>query len=101
MSPSVNTPEPFQGYGGHNGWVELLRLRNGDLLCVFVAGYAHGSSPTPPDIHPAEKKADYSWALADREWDCPTGGQVMMMKRFMQEGFGWEREGEDVELLPL
>jgi hypothetical protein len=90
VSPTVNAPEAFQGYGGHNGWVELVRLQNGDLLCVFVAGYAHGSSPTPLDIHPAEKKADYSWALADRDWDCPTGGQVMMM-RSGDQGQTWSR----------
>lgn len=90
VSPTVNTPEPFQGYGGHNGWVDLLRLRNGDLLCLFMAGYAHGLSPTPLNIHPFEKKADSFWALADREWDCPTGGQVMTMKSGDQ-GRTWSR----------
>ena len=90
VSPTVNAPEPFQGYGGHNGWVDLRRLRTGDLLCFFVAGYAHGSPPTPLDIHPAENKADYFWALANRGWNCPTGGQVMLMKSGDQ-GRTWSR----------
>lgn len=90
VSPTVNTPEPFKGYGGHNGWVDVRRLQNGELLCVFLAGYAHGSPPTPLDIHPAENKAGYWWALAECNWDCPTGGQVMLMKS-RDGGCTWNR----------
>ncbi|NQU22159.1 MAG: hypothetical protein HQ567_12820 [Candidatus Nealsonbacteria bacterium] len=54
VAPTINPPEPFKGYGGHNGWVDIRRLHNGELLCVFHAGYAHGSPPTPLDLHPGE-----------------------------------------------
>jgi hypothetical protein len=33
------------GAGGYEAFPDVARLRNGDLLCVFYAGYGHVSSP--------------------------------------------------------
>jgi sialidase-1 len=33
------------GAGGYEAFPDLVRLQNGDLLCVFYAGYAHVSHP--------------------------------------------------------
>ncbi|MCE5186871.1 MAG: glycoside hydrolase [Planctomycetaceae bacterium] len=33
------------GAGGHEGMPDVCRCRSGQLLCVFYAGYAHGSKP--------------------------------------------------------
>ena len=32
VSPDVNPPEPFHGFGGYCGWPTVCRLQNGDLL---------------------------------------------------------------------
>ncbi|GIT28209.1 MAG: hypothetical protein Ct9H300mP1_02550 [Planctomycetaceae bacterium] len=37
---------------GFVGWESVTRLRNGDLLCSFSAGYWHVSFPTPIDVKP-------------------------------------------------
>lgn len=34
------------GAGGYEAFPDVTRLRNGDLLCVFYAGYAHISPPS-------------------------------------------------------
>ena len=47
VSPTVNTPEPFEGFGGFCGWPKVCKLRNGDLFVAFSAGYWHASWPTP------------------------------------------------------
>ena len=52
VSPTVNTPEFFPGFGGFCGWPKVLRLQNGDLLVSFQAGYWHASWPTPLDFPP-------------------------------------------------
>ena len=47
VSPTVNTPENFQGFGGFCGWPKIHRLQNGDLFVTFQAGYWHASWPCP------------------------------------------------------
>ena len=50
VSPTVNTPDYFQGFGGFCGWPKVVCLQNGDLLVSFQAGYWHASWPTPLDF---------------------------------------------------
>ena len=52
VSPTVNTPETFPGFGGFCGWPKVVRLQNGDLFVSFQAGYWHASWPTPLDFPP-------------------------------------------------
>ena len=90
-SPTVNTPEPFQGFGGWCGWPDVCRLQNGDLFVVYSAGYWHASWPTPLD-HPESmleqwKRSGVGWIL---EWDCPTGGKMTWI-RSRDNGKTWTR----------
>ncbi len=87
VSPTINTPDYFKGYGGHNGWPCVLCLRNGDIIVTFCAGYDHPSWKTPLDLHKSvedevrkrdEEGAVFgAWVL---DWDCPTGGRIMFIK---------------------
>ena len=43
VSPTINTPAPFVGFGGYCGWPRVCRLQNGDLYVAFSAGYWHAS----------------------------------------------------------
>ena len=43
VSPTINTPAPFVGFGGYCGWPRVCRLHNGDLYVAFSAGYWHAS----------------------------------------------------------
>ena len=53
VSPQINTPEPFAGFGGFCGWPRICRLQNGDLYVAFSAGYGHASWVNPrPDLPP-------------------------------------------------
>ena len=47
VGPGINQPDPYPGYGGFVGWVSPIRLKNGDWLAGFSAGYWHASPPTP------------------------------------------------------
>ncbi len=47
IGPGKNQPDPFPGYTGFVGWNSPIRLRNGDWLIGFSAGYWHASPPTP------------------------------------------------------
>ena len=49
-SPTINTPDPFVGFGGFCGWPRICRLLNGDLYLAFppATGTPHGSIPAPP-----------------------------------------------------
>ncbi|OHB78960.1 MAG: hypothetical protein A2V98_03535 [Planctomycetes bacterium RBG_16_64_12] len=90
-SPSVNTPEPFQGFGGWCGWPDVCRLQNGDLFVVYSAGYWHASWPTPLDQPPEMleqwKRSGVGWIV---EWDCPTGGKMVWI-RSRDNGKTWTR----------
>src|SRR5690242_4041281 len=35
------------GAGGYQAFPDVCRLKNGDLFCVFYAGYGHVSQPKP------------------------------------------------------
>jgi len=90
VSPTVNTPEPFKGFGGFCGWPKICRLHNGDLFVTFCAGYWHASWPTPLDCPPEYIEyltQKYPWIA---EWDAPDGGHMMWI-RSRDNGKTWTR----------
>lgn len=100
-SPTVNTPEPFQGFGGYCGWPDVCRLQNGDLYVSYTAGYYHGSWPTPLDLPPGEDKRDdyrdvYGFLL---DWDCPTGGKIVSI-RSQDNGKTWTKPKYSFPVVP-
>ncbi len=68
-SPAVGIPVISRGdvAGTYQAFPDVCRLKNGDLLCVFYAGYGHVSLP--------------------RE-DCPKGGRICCVKS-SDEGRTW------------
>ena len=99
VSPSVNTPDPFVGFGGYCGWPRVCRLHNGDLYVAFSAGYWHASWGNPrPDLPPAN--AEYMEAAMEGggTWDAPTGGHIMWT-RSSDEGATWTRP-RDLAVIP-
>jgi hypothetical protein len=92
VSPTINTPEPFEGFGGFCGWPKICRLRNGDLFVTFCAGYWHYSPPTPLEKY---ETAEYVKRLTKsnpflKGWSCPTGGRMMWI-RSRDGGKTWTR----------
>ena len=90
VSPTVNTPEHFQGFGGFCGWPKICRLHNGDLFLAFSAGYWHASWPTPferyePPDYAQQLYRSYPWL---ETWDAPEGGRMMWM-RSSDNGRSW------------
>ena len=91
VSPDVNPPEPFHGFGGYCGWPTVCRLQNEDLFVTFSAGYWHASWPTPWDI-PAEDKERFTRGALEwlADWDAPGGGRMMWI-RSRDQGKTWSR----------
>ena len=91
VSPDVNPPEPFHGFGGYCGWPTVCRLQNGDLFMTFSAGYWHASWPTPWDI-PAEDKKRFTRGTLEwlADWEAPEGGRMMWV-RSRDQGQTWSR----------
>ena len=92
VSPTVNTPEPFQGFGGFCGWPKICRLASGDLYVTFSAGYWHASWPTPLDQY---EDAEYIARLLKsnpflKGWDSPDGAKMMWI-RSADGGKTWSR----------
>jgi hypothetical protein len=79
VGPGVNEPEPYPGYGVFVGWVSLIRLRNGDWLLGFSAGYWHASAPTPLRFSPGTI-AEYQKMGLPKDIVAPTGGVTMIMR---------------------
>ena len=80
VSPEVNTPPPFRGFGGFCGWPRIQALADGDLLVAFSAGYWHASWPTPLErFEPPEYAAGLYSRVGDwlQSWDAPDGGRMM------------------------
>jgi hypothetical protein len=84
-SPTINTPNPFVGFGGFCGWPRICRLSNGDLYTTFSAGYWHASWVNPrPDL-PTEYAEYMDNALpGGSTWHAPSGGHIM-----------WTRSSDD------
>ena len=94
VSPSVNTPEPFQGFGGMCGWPKVCRLQNGDLYVTHSASYWHTGWRTPI----AESQGtEYAGELAAKrtipwilDWDAPEGVKCMWI-RSSDNGRTWTK----------
>jgi photosystem II stability/assembly factor-like uncharacterized protein len=89
VGPGVNQPDPFPGYGGFVGWESPIRLKNGDWLVGFNAGYWHASPPTPLQYSP-QTLADYRAMGMPADIDAPTGGRAMIT-RSTDEGKTWSK----------
>ncbi len=63
VGPGVNQPDPFPGYGGFVGWESPVRLKNGDWLVGFNAGYRHFWRPHRCVIRPRRLNNFASWAF--------------------------------------
>lgn len=92
VSPTVNTPTPFEGFGGFCGWPKICKLGNGDLFVAFCAGYWHYSPPTPLEKYETPDYVEYltnkhAWL---KDWHCPTGGRMMWI-RSNDQGKTWSR----------
>jgi photosystem II stability/assembly factor-like uncharacterized protein len=89
LGPGVNQPDPYPGYGGFVGWVSPIRLRNGDWVLGFSAGYWHASAPTPLRFSPGTI-AEYQNMGLPKDIVAPTGGVAMIM-RSTDEGKTWSK----------
>ena len=89
VGPGVNQPDPFAGYGGFVGWESPVRLRNGDWLVGFNAGYWHASPPTPLHYSPKTLE-EYRKIGLPADIVAPTGGRAMIM-RSTDEGRTWSK----------
>lgn len=99
VSPEINGPEPFVGYGGFCGWPRICSLQNGDLYVAFSAGYAHASWVHPRKNMPPEYEDYMRRAFKDGDgWNAPTGGHIMWT-RSSDEGATWTRP-RDLCVLP-
>jgi len=94
VSPTVNTPETFPGFGGFCGWPKVVRLQNGDLFVSFQAGYWHASWPTPLDFPPDYLKKMTQANPVLKEWHeknkAPDGGRNFWI-RSKDNGKTWTR----------
>ncbi|MBT4612517.1 MAG: exo-alpha-sialidase [Gemmatimonadetes bacterium] len=89
VSPQINCPTPFQGFGGFCGWPRICRLQNGDLYVVFGAGYWHASFVNPrPDLPQAYANYMEDHMEGGATWNAPTGGH-MMWTRSSDDGATW------------
>lgn len=91
VGPGVNQPEPFPGYHGFVGWESPLRLRNGDFLMGFSAGYWHASPPTPLRLLP-ETLATWEKLGMTTEINAPRGGRALLI-RSTDDGRTWSKPG--------
>jgi photosystem II stability/assembly factor-like uncharacterized protein len=89
VGPDIHQPDPFPGYGGFVGWCSPVRLRNGDWLVGFSAGYWHASPPTPLRYSAKAIEAYHKIGLPTGIV-APTGGRAMFM-RSTDEGKTWSK----------
>lgn len=87
--PDVNQHPRYPGCTGFVGWESVTRLKNGDLVCSFSAGYWHVSFPTPIDIKPDVLKS-YIRSGFPRTIEAPTGGRALWC-RSSDHGKTWSR----------
>lgn len=89
VGPGINQPDPFPGYAGFVGWDSPIRLKNGDWIVGFNAGYWHASVSTPMHYTPANLEA-YSKMGMPTNVVAPTGGRAMFT-RSTDEGKTWSK----------
>ena len=89
LGPNLNQPDPYPGYGGFVGWVSPIRLKNGEWLIGFSAGYWHASPPTPFRYSPKTIE-EYLKIGMPSDIVSPTGGRAMIM-RSADEGKTWTK----------
>lgn len=89
LGPGLNQPDPFPGYGGFVGWVSPIRLRDGDWVIGFSAGYWHASPPTPLR-YSAQAIAQYQKIGLPDGVVAPRGGRAMIILS-ADEGKTWSK----------
>jgi photosystem II stability/assembly factor-like uncharacterized protein len=89
VGPGINQPDPFPGYGGFVGWNSPVRLKNGDWLIGFSAGYWHASPPTPLRYSPKTVER-YRQIGLPTHVVAPTGERAMII-RSIDAGKTWSR----------
>ncbi len=89
VGPGVNQPDPFPGYGGFVGWESPIRLKSGEWLVGFSAGYWHASAPTPLNYSP-KTLAEFRAMGMPTDIVAPTGGRAMIT-RSTDEGKTWSK----------
>src|ERR1035438_3910732 len=89
VGPGINQPDSFPGYGGFVGWESPVRLKNGDWLVGFNAGYWHASPPTPFH-YPAMVLQEYLKLGLPADVVAPTGGRAMII-RSTDQGKTWSK----------
>lgn len=89
VGPGFNQPDPFPGYGGFVGWNSPVRLKNGDWLVGFSAGYWHASGPTPLRYSPKTIE-EYRRMGLPADVVAPKGGRAMTI-RSTDEGKTWSK----------
>ena len=87
--PDVNEHPAYPGCTGFVGWESVTRLRNGDLVCSFSAGYWHVSFPSPIDIVP-ELLEQYQKGGFPQKVEAPTGGRALIC-RSRDNGKSWSQ----------
>jgi photosystem II stability/assembly factor-like uncharacterized protein len=89
LSPTMNQPDSYPGYGGFVGWVSPVRLKNGDWLIGFSAGYWHASPPTPLR-YSTKTIEEYLKIGMPADVVSPTGGRAMIT-RSTDNGKTWSK----------
>ena len=90
VSPEVNPPDPFPGFGGFCGWPRICRLRDGTLFVAFSAGYWHASWVNPRPELPDHAEYMESQFEGGGAWEAPTGGRILWT-RSRDDGATWSR----------
>ena len=89
VGTGLNEPESYPGYGGFVGWVSPIRLKSGEWLVGFSAGYWHASPPTP--LRYSQKTIDeYLKIGLPANVVAPTGGRALIV-RSSDEGKTWSK----------
>jgi len=89
VGPGLNQPDAYCGYGGCVGCVSPIRLKSGERLVGFSAGYWHGYPPTPLRYSSATI-AEYLKIGLLADVVSPTGGRAMVV-RSHDEGKTWSK----------
>ena len=87
--PGHNEHPAYPGCTGFVGWESVTRLKSGEMLCSFSAGFWHVSFPTPWDIKP-DLLASWQKVGFPKTIDAPTGGRALLC-RSRDDGKTWSQ----------